>query len=147
MSRIKHPRFQPGRSRSLGIEFVDGYAEVDLADKPNLSAALIQHGYSIEETLTVDGDLSGLLEASDASGDILDLETLTVPQLRSLARIRSVDVPKRATKADLIDLISRQPAEPVQFAVVELPDGTIIGDGKSIATLHEWIVPLEPDEE
>jgi hypothetical protein len=36
------------------------------------------------------------------------------------------------------------PAE--DFAVVELPDGTIIGDGKSIATLHKFAEPEKSGE-
>lgn len=135
MARIKHPRPQIGTivDRLGGVIFRDGYAEVDLTDKPNLAAAYEQHGYVVEAALTTDDDLSGLLEASEAAGDILDLESLTRPQLQSLARIRSVDVPKRATKADLVDLISRAPAEPIADLNAE--------------QMPPYIVPLTADED
>lgn len=51
MARIKHPRFQPGRTRGLaGIEFIDGFAEVNLDGNDILRQAFVQHGYGIEET-------------------------------------------------------------------------------------------------
>jgi len=93
MARIKHPRFQPGRTKALGIEFIDGYADVDLTDKPILAQALLQHGFEIE------------LEA-------VQLESLTVRELRDVAEIEGIDLPSRATKAELIEVISRSPVPP-----------------------------------
>lgn len=51
MARIKHPRPQLGRVKDAigGVEFIDGYADVDLTDKPNLAAAYKLHGYEIVE--------------------------------------------------------------------------------------------------
>lgn len=50
MARIKHPRFQPGRTRGLaGIEFIDGFAEVELEGNTHLAQALAQHGYTVVE--------------------------------------------------------------------------------------------------
>ncbi|MDY7542605.1 MULTISPECIES: hypothetical protein [unclassified Cryobacterium] len=52
MSRIKHPNPQQGTFRDIlgGVVFVDGFAEVDLADDPNLRDAYQMHGYEVEET-------------------------------------------------------------------------------------------------
>jgi hypothetical protein len=52
VARIIHPRPQAGRvtDRIGGVEFVDGFAEVDLSDKPHLRDSFVQHGYGIEET-------------------------------------------------------------------------------------------------
>lgn len=177
MARIKHPRFQPGRTKALGLEFIDGYADVDLTDAPILHQALLQHGYEIrtlidspayglgiqvdfptvvaEGNQTVTGTVtftgpsveSGVTVTLDHDGPplaplplpdvrFLDLTTLKLADLRDIADIEGIDHPAKATRAQLIDLLSRAPAKPIQFAVVELPDGTVIGDGKSIATLH-----------
>lgn len=59
MSRITHPQPQVGivTDRIGGIEFTDGFAEVDLSDKPNLREAFLQHGYVIEEGGTFTGRL------------------------------------------------------------------------------------------
>lgn len=48
--KIIHPRFQPGRIVFLGIEFVDGVARVD-GLSPIVEATLLQHGFTIEETI------------------------------------------------------------------------------------------------
>lgn len=46
--RIKHPEFKAGREKAIGLEFIDGYAEVEsLADETR--AALLQHGFEIVE--------------------------------------------------------------------------------------------------
>ncbi|ANP74534.1 hypothetical protein [Cryobacterium arcticum] len=57
MARVLHPQPQVGivTDRLGGIEFTDGVAEVDLSDKPILSAALVQHGYTVELTPDADG--------------------------------------------------------------------------------------------
>ena len=99
MARIKHPRFEPGRTTALGIEFIDGFADADLTGNPILKLALLQHGYSITEPL----------EITDLTGTLTD-PTITV----SLAADPGTE----------------------EFAIVELPDGTVIGDGKSVATLY-----------
>ena len=51
MARIEHPRPEIGRQKAFELEFVDGFAEADLTDAPNLTAALNQHGYTITETV------------------------------------------------------------------------------------------------
>ena len=53
MTRILHPHPAMGRQKFIGIEFRDGYAEVATLH-PEVEAALLQHGYTIEETLADD---------------------------------------------------------------------------------------------
>ena len=50
---ITHPHPALGRQKFIGIEFRDGYAEVETLH-PEVEAALLQHGYGIEETLADD---------------------------------------------------------------------------------------------
>lgn len=149
MARITHPRPQLGRQQFLGVEFVDGIAEVEELH-PERKQALLQHGFTIK-TLRPDGGMFvDLAPPADVDRDpaFVDLTKLRLPELRDIAGVAGIDFPPKATRAELIDLISRQPAEPaVGFAIVELPDGTVIGDGKSLATLPAWVVPLEPGEE
>ncbi len=85
MARIKHPHPQLGRifDRIGGIEFVDGYADVDLSDKPNLAAAYAMHGYTV----------------ANEGKAFFDL---TVPELRELAAIEGLDIPKNAKKAEIV---------------------------------------------
>ncbi|GAA3730131.1 hypothetical protein GCM10022239_03420 [Leifsonia bigeumensis] len=118
--RIIHPRPAQGRQKFIGVEFVDGFARVDSLD-PIIEQTLLQHRFVIEQEPTV------------------DLEALTVKELREIADVEGVAVPARASKADLVDLLSRTPAgtgpdgEP--FGIAELADGTVIGDGESPATI------------
>ena len=104
MIRITHPRPQQGRQRALGVEFVDGFAEVTELH-PEREQALVQHGF------TVDG------------GDIVDLNVLSKRELLDIAEVEGIDVPKRATRAELIDIISRAAAEPIP-GMVDNGDGT-----------------------
>ena len=136
--RITHPRPALGRQKFIGIEFRDGVARVEELD-PEVRQALGQHGYPVEAEVAA-----------------VALEDLTVRELRDIAEVEGIELPARASKAELIDIISRAPAPPAvgpddeplgeqitgegEFAIVELADGTVIGDGESIAT-------LQPDEE
>ncbi|GLU91345.1 hypothetical protein [Agromyces sp. NBRC 114283] len=89
MIRITHPRPHAGRQRFLGVEFVDGTAEVaDL--HPAREQALLQHGAAIE--------LEGV-----------PLEDLSARELRELAVDEGIDVPKKANKAQIIALITAAP--------------------------------------
>jgi hypothetical protein len=137
MARITHPRPQLGRQRFLGIEFIDGFAEVEELHAER-KQALLQHGFTIK-TLMPNGITSmdfAVPADVDRDPELVDLTELKLPELRNIAGVEGIDFPPKATRAQLIDLISRQPAEPaVGFAVVEMPDGTIIGDGESLATL------------
>lgn len=116
--RIIHPRPVQGRQKFIGVEFVDGFARVDKLD-PIIEQTLLQHRFVIEQEPTV------------------DLEALTVKELREIADVEGVAVPAKASKADLVDVLSRIPAGPdgEPFGVAELADGTVIGDGESLATL------------
>lgn len=82
--RIEHPRFQLGRVTDLGIEFVDGFAEVEELH-PERRLALIQHGFTIDETA--------------------DLAEHTVPELQEIAEERGVAVNSRAKKKDIVEAI------------------------------------------
>lgn len=95
MIRITHPRPQAGRQRFLGVEFVDGAAEVaDL--HPVREQALLQHGATIE--------LEGV-----------PLDEMSVRELREFAELEGIDVPKRATKAQIIALITNQPVRELPY--------------------------------
>jgi hypothetical protein len=124
--RIQHPRFQPGRVTDLGIEFVDGFAEVEELH-PERRQALLQHGFTIDETA--------------------DLEEQTVEQLRTELKGYGYEVKKSWRKPELIERIAQhlelnavtdaQAAEGGEpFATVELADGTVVDDGASLVTLH-----------
>lgn len=45
--RITHPRPQAGRQSALGVEFIDGTAQVESLH-PEREQALTQHGFTIE---------------------------------------------------------------------------------------------------
>jgi len=118
--RITHPRPKAGRQRFLGVEFVDGTAEVpDL--HPVREQALLQHGATIE--------LEGVT-----------LDDMTVPELREEAKAWGLTVPKKTTKAQLIDLISNQP-------VHELTAELDLEAESRREFLAAHTVPLEPGEE
>jgi len=52
MAHVFHPARPAGKHHdTLGILFIDGVAEVDLTDAPNLRAALHQNGYRVTEPL------------------------------------------------------------------------------------------------
>jgi hypothetical protein len=109
MARITHPRPQAGKQTFLGVTFHDGFAEVaDL--HPEVRAALVLHKFTID-----------------------DAERPVQPSKRS--RKGKPTKPKKAA-----EVIVSTPADPDSvnegpFGIVEMLDGTIIGDGKSLATL------------
>lgn len=51
--RITHPRPDYGRQKFIGVQFVDGIAEVDELD-PEVEASLLQHGFTIEKEPVAD---------------------------------------------------------------------------------------------
>lgn len=152
--RINHPRPQLGRQRDLGVEFIDGVAVVESLH-PERERALRQHGYTIEADPEVEAPFQ------EAIGEpIIDLTSLTVPQLREIAETEGIDLPAKARKPEIIEILastsqpipgSTQNADgswtiegvPVPegtelvdpFATFERLDGTVIGDGTSIVTL------------
>lgn len=152
--RITHPTPQPGRQHALGVDFRDGVATVDSLH-PERELALRQHGFTIEADLDVEAPFQ------EALGEpIIDLTALTIPQLRDIAETEGVDLPAKALKAEIIEILSRTSA-PIPgatrnadgswtiegeqipgvitlvgpFATFERADGTVIGDGTSLVTL------------
>lgn len=114
--RIAHPRPLLGRQLFLSTEFIDGIAEVGELH-PELEAALLQHGATIEKELAVEA---------------VALETLTARELRDLAGTENIELPGRATKAEIIAILNEAP----------LP--TLTESGEFLAA---QIVPLTPGEE
>lgn len=152
--RINHPRPQLGRQRDLGLEFIDGVATVDSLH-PERELALRQHGYGIEADLDVAAPFQAAL-----GEEIIDLTSLTVPELREIAAQEGVELPAKALKAELVEILAAT-SEPIAgatqnedgswtiegqpipdgtpiegpFGTAVLADGTVIGDGTSLATL------------
>jgi hypothetical protein len=52
MARITHPRPQRGSQKQFGIVFHDGFADVDDLH-PVVAAALVQHGFTIEDDFAI----------------------------------------------------------------------------------------------
>lgn len=102
--RVIHPRPALGRQSDLGVDFIDGVAEVDSLH-PERERALLQHGYTIEADLEVQAPFQ------EALGEpIIDLTALTIPELRDIAETEGVDIPSKASKSEIIDILSRLPA-------------------------------------
>lgn len=115
--RITHPRPQAGRQHSLGIDFTDGTATVDTLH-PERELALRQHGYTIEADPEVEAPFqAGLGEP------IVDLTALTIPELRDIADTEGVDLPPKARKEEIVEILSRQPATPIPGSI-DNGDGT-----------------------
>ena len=143
--RIIHPRPAAGAQSALGVDFIDGVATVESLH-PERELALLQHGYTIEKDLDVEVPYHGAL-----GEEIIDLTKLTIPELREIADHEGVTVPSKAKHAEIVELLSRIPATPIPgsvdngdgsftaagYATVELADGTVVGDGTSIVTLHD----------
>jgi len=152
--RITHPNSQPGRQHALGVDFRDGVATVDSLH-PERELALRQHGFTIE----ADPGVEAPFQAARGE-EIIDLTSLTVPALREIAETEGIDLPAKARKPEIIEILSRTSA-PIPgamlnadgtwtiegeaipegtelvgpFATFERTDGTVIGDGTSLVTL------------
>jgi len=109
MARIIHPRPKAGKQTFIGVTFYDGFAEVDDLH-PEVRAALVLHGFKFEDAVRP-------VEPSKRS------------RKRKPAKPVKVAEVKAGTPVDP-DSVDDGP-----FAIVEMFDGTIIGDGKSLATL------------
>ena len=116
--RIIHPHPVRGRQKFIGVEFIDGFAVVETLH-PEVEAALEQHRFSIEH------------EAAP-----VELGNITIAELRDVADVAGIEYPARANKQKLIDLIEAAQNSGEEFAVVELDDGSVVGDGTSIVTLR-----------
>lgn len=151
--RITHPRPTAGRTEEFGVAFVDGVATVESLH-PERERALLQHGFTLEPDLDVAKPYHPELGAP-----ILDLTTLTKKQLQAIADDEGIEIPSRATHAQMVDILSRRPTAPIPgsvnngdgsftteavagpFAIAELPDGTVHGDGSSIVELRAEDAP------
>jgi len=91
MLHITHPHPQLGRQVAFGVEFTDGVAEVESLH-PEREAALIQHGFQIAEVI-----------------EGVRLEDMTKAELLDVAEVEGIDLPAKATKADIIAAINAAP--------------------------------------
>lgn len=131
MIRIIHSRPKPGRVRFLGVEFIDGVAEVAELH-PDREQALLQHGHTIETHLVG-----------------TRLEDLSARELREVAEFEGIDVPKRAKKAEIIALIEQAPLRTITDVSYTAPDATTVVRQGAMPDgyLPSYIVPLSPDED
>jgi len=131
MTRIAHPNPQAGKQTFIGVTFYDGFAEVDDLH-PEVRAALVLHGFKFEDaerpvepskrsrkgkTAKPEKAAEQVTEHADGSFTAPDGYTGALP-----------DADPDQTGPDADDLEG-------PFGIVEMPDGTIIGDGESLATL------------
>jgi len=111
--RIQHPNPTAGRVNAFGLEFVDGFAYADKLH-PERERALLQHQFVIEPDVEVAAPYHpGLGEP------FIDLTKLTRAELLDLAEQEHVEVSSRATKAELVEALSWQPAEPVEATAIQ----------------------------
>jgi len=103
MARIIHPRPEMGRKTFFDIEFVDGVGHRDLTDAPNLTTALIQHGYIIEPDLDYLGDW-------------------TKQKLVKYAGEQGIDLGKAKTKAEILAVIEVQALDAIVSPEDEVTD-------------------------
>lgn len=97
MSHLIHPRPAAGRQKTpFGIVFHDGHADHDLEKQPHLRDALIQHGYTIEETSESDSAVrpSKASKSSKAQTDAEPKNVADTPQ----------ESPAEGGSGDTIDL-------------------------------------------
>jgi len=114
MIRIHTPEASVGTTKFLDVEFHDGVATVDDLH-PVRELALMQHGYTIERELPVDGP----------EDPIFDLHEATIPQLRDYAEKNDIEIPASARlKDDIVAVIAEAP-----LALVDDPLATQIVSG------------------
>lgn len=110
--RIKHPEFKAGREKAIGLEFIDGYAEVEsLADETR--AALLQHGFEI-----VEGEA------------VKPLEKFTKKQLIQYAIEHNIVVDEKASRDAILATIlapATESAPVVEAPVAEVLDSPEVG--------------------
>ncbi len=119
--KITHPAPEPGRVEFLGIEFQDGTAIVNDVH-PERAAALIQHGATIAaphiQPAQITADMIAPAEGSHVVIEATRLEDLTKAVLLDIAETEGIDVPAKATKAQIIAAINAA-AVPV---LTEIPE-------------------------
>jgi len=131
MARIIHPRPQAGKQTFVGVTFYDGFA--DVADlHPEVRAALVLHNFKFEDaerpTQRKKRSRKGKTAKPKKAAEQVTAHadgSFTAPDGYTGA-LPNADPSQTGT--DDVDLEG-------PFGIVEMPDGTIIGDGKSLATL------------
>lgn len=78
---------------------------VHLVDETDMSSTLVAASSAGHTEVSISGDASGL-----PRGVEVDYAALKVPQLRKLCKERDIEIPLRAKKAGLIDLLAGAPA-------------------------------------
>lgn len=124
--RIIHPRPLPGRQEAFQLEFVDGVATVDSLH-PERELALRQHGYRLEEDPEVVAPYHGGL-----GEPIVDLNAMTIAQLREIAETDGIELPSKAKHAEIVDILSTQPADPIPGSI-DNGDGSFTAPGAPLA--------------
>ena len=89
--RIKHPNFEPGRVKAIGVEFVDGFAEVE-ALAPETRDALLQHGFTFEEV-------------NSSPAEAKPLSKFTKKELIQYAVENNIEIDEKAKAADILAII------------------------------------------
>lgn len=134
MARITHPHPQAGQQSFLGVTFHDGFAEVDLRGQDVLAQALLQHGYRIEAQVDVEGT-ERPTEPTKRPGKGKAAKAANTAEQVIAHADGSFTVPDGYTGVLPDADPSGYGPDATPFAVVELADGTIIGDGETLATL------------
>ncbi|MCW2165399.1 hypothetical protein B0I12_002554 [Microbacterium hydrothermale] len=122
MFHVHTPQPSTGTTTFLDVEFHDGVAHLEDLH-PVRELALMQHGYRVE---TDRGPVEVYPEGQ--GGAYVDLNTLTVPQLRELADADGVDLPAKARRDDIIAILSALPPQPIPGSV-DNGDGSFTAPG------------------
>lgn len=120
--RIIHPQAVAGRQTAFDVEFTDGVATVESLH-PERELALRQHGFRFEEDPEVVAPYHGGL-----GEPIVDLNAMTIAQLREIAEMDGIDLPSKAKHAEIVEILSRVPAKPIPGSV-ENGDGSFVSPG------------------
>jgi len=92
---IKHPAPVSGTVSAVGLDFVDGVAEVKtISDEAR--AVLVEHGFTID-----DGKAPAVIPDGDP------VESWTVDQLKAYAERESIDLGDAKKKDDLLSAIAK----------------------------------------
>lgn len=112
MATVKHTDAEFNGTATIGrrrLAFTDGKAVLD-----GPAAGWRRAGYEVS-----------------AEEDVTLLEDMTVAQLRDYATEHHIDVPAKARKAELVDLIAAGPLEPIPGSV-DNGDGSYTWSGENV---------------